>query len=350
MKKIICLILSLILAFQLSLVAQAETINCPIDYDKIISALQANERIKSSLGLEDVDFSDFCVSNPIRSYNYTVDGVEESSLYIPLLINGELRAFAISYNDEYHISTFLSGRISSTIEQNANFAIIFDRNSTFVFDGINLFKLNTSATEITDRGILSSVSQLAGENIVLDSIGEGVALGYRSEVLPRIPIYYECDVSYVTQGRYGICWAASIACIVNYKNNDNLTAVEVARAYFGQNFDERGLYIGEEDDILQSYGLNYTTLRVFATDNEILMNIRKDNPIYAVSSAYGADEDHAVVIYGINISSAYLYVMDPNVGSVVAYYDSALSKYYYVSSSSGVAQYFKYSSCKEWDH
>lgn len=349
MKKIICLILSIILAFQLSLVVQAETINCPIDYDKIISALQANERIKSSLGLEDVDFSDFCVSNPIHSYNYTVDGVEESSLYIPLLINGELRAFAISYNNEYHISTFLSERISTVLEQNINFAIIFDKNSVFVFDGINLLKLSTSTTEITNRGQLNSANQIAEENIVLASIGEGVALGYRSEVLPRIPIYYECGVNYVPQGNYGICWAASIACIVNYKNNDNLTAVEVARGYFGENFNQ-GITIGEEDDILQSYGLNYTTLRVFATDNEILMNIRNDYPVYSTCNEVGASVDHDVVIYGINISSAYLYIMDPNVGSVVAYYDSSQSKYYYYSPSNGSRCYFKYSTCRYWDH
>lgn len=349
MKKFICLILSLIFVFQLPFTAQAEVIDSSIGRDKIISALQANEYIKSQIGLGDVDFSEFYISNPIHSYIYTVNGVEESSLFVPLLINGELKAFAMSYNDEYHISTFLSEFIVPILEENMNFAIIFDKNSAFLFDGTNLTKLNSSTTDVSDRGQLNSVSQVAEENVILSNIGEGVPLGYRSEALPRIPVYYQCNVSYVPQGNYGICWAASIACIVNYKNNDDLTAIDVARSYFGDYFDE-GIYIGEEDDILQSYGLNYTTLRLFATDNEILLNIMNNYPIYAVCAPYGASEDHSVVIYGINISSPYLYIMDPNYGSVVARYDNSLSKYYYVCPGSGVSQYFKYSSCRYWDH
>ena len=42
-KKIISLILSLIFVFQLSFVTQAETVDYSIDYDQIISALQANQ-------------------------------------------------------------------------------------------------------------------------------------------------------------------------------------------------------------------------------------------------------------------------------------------------------------------
>ncbi len=349
MKKLICLLLSLVLMLQLTFLVNAENstlVNC----DKIIEALQANEYIKTQIGLDNVDFSKFNYSKPIHSYNFEIDGIKESSLFIPLLIDGKLRAFAVEDNGTYHISSELAKIIEPIMNDSMRISIIFDKDSSFLFDGTNLVRLISSNIDLTDRVELTSVEQIIdNKDIVLNSIDDERPLGYFSTINPRIPIYYQCNVSYVPQNNYDICWAASIACIVNYKNNLNLTAVQVAQNFYGYNFDQ-GIYIGDEQTILRSYGLNYTTLRVFATDNEILSNIMNDNPVYATCSYRNSIDDHDVVIYGINISSPYLYVMDPNFGSTVAYYDSSQRNYYYYNSNAGLRYTFKYSTCVYWNH
>ncbi|MBE6690794.1 MAG: hypothetical protein E7590_05875 [Ruminococcaceae bacterium] len=66
-----------------------------------------------------------------------------------------------------------------------------------------------------------------------------VSVGYQSPSLVRsdAPVLYICPVPVVPQVYSELCWAACIASIRNYKQGTNLTAEEVARAYYGdENF------------------------------------------------------------------------------------------------------------------
>lgn len=345
--RIICVFLSLLLC--VSLPTYAESTQISTDVEGIVEALKMCEYTKDELGLSDTDFSELCISSCIKGYTYTSNGCEATVDFIPLTTNGNLKAFAINKNGKYQITTALIEQINNYINTQTEFAIIYDYNSAYLFDGENLIFLVKSSIVSEEREVLTSVNDLDDcDNIELGNLVFSTSLGYVQEVTPRIPIYYACNVSYVSQNPpSNICWAASIACIVNYKKGNNFTAKQVAQSHYGSDYN-KGISVGDEAEILQKYGLNYTTRTIFPADGVIFSNIKNDYPVYATVGSYNNDTDHDVVIYAINISSPYLYVMDPEFGSAAASVDDTTNEYIYYSAYANVWLSFKYATCYSW--
>jgi len=107
------------------------------------------------------------------------------------------------------------------------------------------------------------------------------------------------------QGDLPICWASTVATIVNYRKGIYITGKDVCDAMFTG-------YVGKNvtvaTEALQHWGCNYTvTWKQLAWD-VIVKNINKKYPIYVHASNATAGKGHAVTLYGYmnNNSSRYI--------------------------------------------
>lgn len=122
-----------------------------------------------------------------------------------------------------------------------------------------------------------------------------------------------------------ICWAATIACINNYVHGTSLTAIQVAKTYYGENYNKSFSTSSSAGVMRAHYNLLYQYYARVPSSNIILSNIQSGYPIYGrfVHSSGG----HAVTIYGVNLISGYITVMDPEFGSTICYYSNGIYSY-----------------------
>lgn len=158
--------------------------------------------------------------------------------------------------------------------------------------------------------------------------------------------YIRCEVDFVPQNEYNICWAASIACIVNYLKTQDYTAYDVATDHYGQYFNQ-GLAQYQEINILRKYGVNYASVaKINDKDSQFALfkyNIERHFPMYAYFRHSGGD--HISVIYGVEDFAKYVYIMEPNTGFVTLSYDSSIG-YYFMLPGDNYIYNFIYASCQ----
>lgn len=111
----------------------------------------------------------------------------------------------------------------------------------------------------------------------------------------------KCDIkNFVRQGKYNLCWAASVATIVNYKKNKNITAKDVAnKMKVGYN-DCAGLET--TNDALKSYGVNYKIINDKLSTSQIKKKINENNRPFIMALAAGKD-GHMITCYSYKVSS-----------------------------------------------
>lgn len=137
------------------------------------------------------------------------------------------------------------------------------------------------------------------------------------------------------QGAYNLCWAASVATIVNYRQGKNLSAKQICDK---MNVD---YYTGRDIDFkkkaLAAYKISYAKTEKQLSWAKIQENINKKYPIAVGAYAKktnGKWKGHAVTVYGHNTISAKknLIVWDPKTvdgkgGSTVVQYKSGGSTF-----------------------
>ncbi len=97
------------------------------------------------------------------------------------------------------------------------------------------------------------------------------------------------------QSKYGMCWAASVATIVNYIKGKNYSASYICTmAGIGLS---QGANINKKKEVLADYGVTYKKRTRQLRWNEILINIQAKKPI-AVSAFTSKNEGHSLTIYG----------------------------------------------------
>lgn len=318
----------------------------------IFKALQNIEPCKAEMGLGDIDLQMITIGEKIYSYIYTNKSFEENYSFYPLFYNHSLKALAILIDEEeniYQITTSLVDEINSMVEKDEGFALLYDSDGCYIYGeekGLRL--LDNFEGEISERDSLEDKKNSVGfSNIKLSSMRQNTGENYlsvskRSNAYYGTPSYYKCDVKYVSQSKFNICWAASIACIVNYLKGTNLTALEVAQSN-GANLND-GLTPERQETILRKYGVSYTYANKFPANSVILRNIKAGYPIKAGFQSNGSY--HAVVVYGVNLPAGYISLMDPQIG-----YETAVqySKgYKYVSGYSGAEFTSNNAICKYW--
>lgn len=120
-------------------------------------------------------------------------------------------------------------------------------------------------------------------------------------------------VSRVPQGDYNICWASTVACMVNYRNKTSLSAINVCN--------EMGVALAGQPasfspTCLNHYNIPSTYINGVVDFSTIMQNIDNGKPIYMSSdSDIGA---HATTLYGYITSSQ---------GVGIQLYDSAYDSF-----------------------
>lgn len=317
---------------------------------KIISALQNAVCMKEDIGLAGVAFNTLYIAEPMYTYEYTSRGWIQNNVIYPLLSNGILTAWAISLDkngdDEYQITTELVEKVKTALAEKTRFTLLYDDTSCYLYDGSTVRFLKKSSMQIKSRMTWTQEIDTLPNDVQLTDISESEPLGYTAKMSAYAQTYYECSVDFVSQNPPSqMCWAASIACIVNYKKGKSYTAVDVAKKHFGSTNFNQGLPLGDEQGILRSdYLLWYTYKNQVPGDGVISHNIQKDFPIMATFQH--ANGYHYVVICGINVISGYIKVMDPEIGFCSATVSS--SGYRYYRADAGVTLTLNRATCRYW--
>lgn len=353
MKKIISFLLATIMIISISVISAGASTVDATETAEIVNALNSVECIKDQLGLGSVNFEHLSYSrNHIYAYDYTDDGFVYNSEFIPIIYANCLIGWIIKATTEtntvYQFSTAFVNQVNSIVTSNMNIAFIYDYNACYLYDGNQLYKLGDISLSVESRSILNSVGCLNTADVTRNELSEYIDLEYSSlNTNARTPIYYSCNVSFVTQNPpSNMCWAASAACITNYFNGTSHTAASVAQSWYNtySNYN-LGLSLGLQDDVLRNYGISYTYRNQVPSDGIIFNNIYNGYPIQATfkwSNGY-----HDVVIYGINITGGYIYIMDPEYGFCSAT-SSTSTGHTYISGYSGVTLSLNRATCKYW--
>lgn len=348
--KFLCVVLSLSFGFSLSISAYAVLETKDDMKNKIIEALQAIECTKDKMGLSNVNFEDFEISEkPINAYIFANNSFEKKFEFYPLFIYGELTAFAIKIgsgsDSTFQVTTALVSNIINNSIAELSIALIYDDDCCYLYNGDELIIL----TEFSDKNTNRSDIAVNKENIdfsaiQINDIEQLELIGYTNQNIARTPVYYECDVDYVPQEPYdSICWAASISSITGYILDMEPSDAEfVAWFHYGDDFN-RPLPRGDEVTVLGYYDITYLYSTTAPSGSVILNNIINGYPIFAgfESSSTG----HAVVLYGINFISGIYYIMDPLFGFCSVTYKSGVG-YAYTNPNSGNEFRFRYATCK----
>lgn len=110
------------------------------------------------------------------------------------------------------------------------------------------------------------------------------------------------------QGNYGLCWAAAVSTICNYRRGTNITPKAVADKMHIGYHDGANLYKAQQ--ALNRFGVTYNNLNWSAADRmswaSLKLNINDKYPVYVAAKCpkYG----HAVTAYGYTIASGTKYV------------------------------------------
>lgn len=278
-------------------------------------------------GFGDLDFSRLTIGTSIPVYEYKDNAVQLNSFRMyPLFIQSELVAFAV-------VSASTYGDISAQIYRN----IADDVNSTgarisdavyFIYDsdGFNIvyngqkhllspildnqFEDKYSATQ--DNQEVCPV--VLGMNLApLDCSEMYTARSANSNyVYVSVPLKSQYPSTYKN-----LCWAASVACIGQTLTGTNKSAADVAKAYKGSNY-QQAAYCSEARAALKNiYSVTYTHYPSKPSESRMNTNISDGYPIYG---QFQGNVTHAVVIYGINMVSGFISVMDPYTNTKIAVY------------------------------
>lgn len=129
-----------------------------------------------------------------------------------------------------------------------------------------------------------------------------------------------------TQGSYGICWAASVATIINYRLGTNYSAKNIC--------DKLGTgYVGADINIkqkaLKSYGITYYQSGNQLNWSVLTKNINNKYPI-AASTFNAKGDGHAMTIYGYRFraSNKWIVMVNPaNKNTITALYKTSNTTY-----------------------
>lgn len=312
------------------------------------------------LNLSEINLDDLSVGNSIESYEYC-DGLLNPLPYClyPLSYNGELVAFAIKTNmfDSIQITTNLVTQISSTVGQSIPFSLVYDKEKCYVYTKEGLSPLFEVNHDINNRqSIQEDINQSIFNSIELNTLSSNQSLGYVTSIFSESALsnsllnditsnstsssYVSCNVSFVTQNQNPnsptyYCWASSDACIGNYITGYVLTGMNVAAYLYGVfNYNQSANGYDSISTLNSIYGTSYSFYETSPSVSTIVTSLSSGKPVF---SSWSGAYSHACVIYGINVTGGYIYIMDPEGGFASA--SPNYGRFFYTSLYSGQILY-----------
>ena len=335
-----------------SVTAGAETLSEPIfnqTSNSIASELAYYETDKSLIGMEGVDFNNLEIGEKIYVYEYLTSGFNEIASAYLIFEENDIVTLAYNIGDcKYQFMTSLAQLIELANEE--VFAIVYDKNGCYLYNGASFVQISyTTELCVETRDIVFNATSAQKADIRLSDAYDSVVLTYTTMVAnARTQANFFCTLNYVTQTPYNnICWAATLAMISNSVNGTALTAVDVATAYFGANFNRTLARTIVAELMNNVYNLPYTYRDEAPSDNAILWNIQNGFPIYASFRQTANSVGHAGALYGINVIAGRIVIMDPMFGSTTCYLNSN-GEYYYVYSGTGATFVLQRALCRSW--
>lgn len=132
------------------------------------------------------------------------------------------------------------------------------------------------------------------------------------------PTSYYANLPIVNQGNYGVCWAAALASVGQYRTGIVKTPFEVAD-YMGIGYDDGGNAYDIQEALQSIYGVTATIVGGALSTTQLKQYLTNGYGI--VGSFFTADYSagHAVGINGYKVSGTktYVSIMDPNYTSYV---------------------------------
>ncbi len=322
---------SLCLGMTVTAFAEERTVLSEGEEASLSEVLNGVEFQKDMLGLSHVDFYDLQLGEPVQTYEYIRDGFEPGRVLYPILYHGELILWAIEQDGMFQVTTAFVSRIADRIDTEEPYTVVYDRNSAYLYAGGKFTLLGTSEMEEEARSVLDPEAMPEAEFLETSVLSGREQLDYTADTA-REQRYYACDVGNVAQPvGSAICWAATVACIVNYCKGTALTAEGVAKEYFGTlDNPNQGLNTYYIPGVLSRYEVYYSYKEQAPSDDDIMHNIINDYPIYggwtgALPS--GENKGHGTCIYGIDILGSYIYIMDPEIGFTSASFNGSAYSY-----------------------
>lgn len=318
--------------------------------DSLVSMLRNTEEIKSDIGLDNVDFYNLFLGNPIQSYIYKDNSFIENSIMYPILENGSIILWAIETNNNLQLTTGLTEEVNSYVENEVPFAIVYDADKTYLYSNGAFILLAVSPYKETARSILNPEEIQNEICINTTELSSHWPISYKSV---RSSTFHKLNIEFVSQdlSSYGIsvsniCWAAVAASIVNYISDTSLSAVDVAKKYYPPaNFNE-GLRLEDFPEVLELYNINYTAKDTPPSITVIYNNIIAGYPL--ASNWTTGSNGHMCTINGVQVTNAYYYIMDPLSGFTTAYYNPTSLKHTFVSSYNGSTYTLVGGACHSW--
>lgn len=332
-SKVLASVLALTLIFtQLVVTSSAEALekrtNDTID-PSLAEALGCVEIQKEEYGLSNEDFYALRIGEPIQTYVYSNDSFIAWQTLYPILSGKKLILWAVEVEGSYQISQGLVRELSSALDYDEAFAIVYDYDSVYLYSNGSFKCLGHFKGQDDSRSQLKLLT-VSQDKLITRSLAENKEVNY----LPgdaksaKSQIYYGCNVDFVTQANPNgqtsyICWAATIACIVNYHNGTDWTATYVAADIKGPNFNQ-GVYPTFYSTAIQYFrnhnvGTYLPYTNAMPSTYSITDNLQHGYPLYSTWQVYnslGSSTNimHAMCIYGIYTTNNYISIMDPDNG------------------------------------
>lgn len=296
--------------------------------EEIGKTIAAIAHEKEMYGFGNADLAALQIGNAIPAYEVdTNNQIKEltSMVFYPIFDENEnLKVIATVVFDEEtgdwasisaEMVDFLSARLGT---QNA--ALVYDKYGVYFNNGaISTWIIdNGEENGLSFRGELADVTLAEYVKIDAEEVASCYALDVSQIATPAIFDNYVVGltVDIIVQGNRPWCWAASMACVINYEKGTSYDHYDIGSRFDtteGEN--ESGAAMWEIRNWLTQYNLYYTLNNSGRTLTALVSSMRAGHPVLGGFSTSDFSEGHAVVIRGLNFAYNTFSVMDPNCGS-----------------------------------
>lgn len=322
-KKIISLLLALALMVGIcptAFAADENNIDGEIQ-NQMIRILTSIEKEKEEFGLADVDFAEVQVGREILTYRIIDGEIFPNNLRLfPILHEGQLRSFFyVTDTPDNELYVQLSSELVSSIAPYTNaapFALVYDASGVYLYSEGEFYQLgnteghlgiveNDKSTEqltYTEKHKIST----AGLSICLTLNATSVDTSQSSRGI--ISAYLPVKIIKQPEGT-NICWAISVASIVNYVFDNDVSYESIV--YYFTDGEDRGL---DTEDIIWNLNRWFHTTWDYELTNKMKPDLAVDYlaldyPLLGgFTSSHGS---HSVVIRGANSEKRTFSIMNP---------------------------------------
>lgn len=302
------------------------------------------------------------IGQPINAYEY-VDGELSQLAFVqyPFIYNDEVVFFLIYDGENVNLSRIFSDEVTDAMNKDQRIAFVYDIDSCYlVYEdmknnsaGAAAYSTDSSSVDaeciyrsdeqityrgrFANEGVVAATTAQAGTEFADITPNDSEVQFESTASVYAVSPSVQTSVSTILQPTgSSICWAASVVCIGTKLTSKSMTAIQVAKSVYGDDYDHGASTSVAMNALYNNYGVRYPYVQNAApSDSIISSNLSAGKPVY--SFWRGSAQNHAAVIWGIYAPSnpnSVLFVMDPANGKITVSKNSS-GQYVNVSPSTG---------------